>query len=270
MVNSVVIERNRLWKQDFEIPKKYGIRHTLSENGGPGGLFFTLRTISLILDIVHDMEEFCPQATFINFSNPESRIILALGRYAKVCCIGLCHGIFMAQNDVAEIMGLDPKDVDVSGAGLNHFQWLMDIRHTSTGEDLYPLLAQKEANSEGTLEVIENLAGAGNEYHLAANVPNIGQITNLPLGAMVETPVVLSGMGIQPAAVGALPDGITEILRRELAVVKLCVDTAVRGDRQLALQALLLDPVITDIDVARDILDDYLTPYKQYLPQYWK
>lgn len=101
-------------------------------------------------------------------------------------------------------------------------------------------------------------------------MPNIGQITNLPLGAMVETPVVLSGMGIQPATVGALPDGITEILRRELAAVKLCVDSAVRGDRQLALQALLLDPVITDIDVARDILDDYLTPYKQYLPQYWK
>ena len=79
VVNSIAIERNRLWKLDFEVPKKYGIRHTLGENGGPGGLFFTMRTIPLILDIVRDMEELCPEAYFINFSNPESRIILALG-----------------------------------------------------------------------------------------------------------------------------------------------------------------------------------------------
>jgi alpha-galactosidase/6-phospho-beta-glucosidase family protein len=63
---------------------------------------------------------------------------------------------------------------------------------------------------------------------------------------------------------------VAELLRRELAVVKLCVDAAVTGDRQLALQCLLLDPVITDLDVARQILDDYLTAYKEHLPQFWR
>jgi alpha-galactosidase len=138
--NSIAIERSRLWKLDFEVPKKYGIRHTLGENGGPGGLFFTLRTIPAIMDIIRDMEELCPQAYFINFSNPESRIIYAVGKYSRVRSIGLCHGVFMGQEDVARMMGLEAREVDVLAAGLNHFQWFLQIRRRSTGDDLYPLL----------------------------------------------------------------------------------------------------------------------------------
>ena len=89
------------------------------------------------------------------------------------------------------------------------------------------------------------------------------------MNAIVETPVVLSGMGVQPVAVGHLPAGIAELLRREITVGQLSVDAAVSGDRQLALQALLLDPVITDLEVARQILDDYLETYREYLPQFW-
>lgn len=67
-----------------------------------------------------------------------------------------------------------------------------------------------------------------------------------------------------------MPEGIAELLRRELTVVRLAVDAAVQGDRQLALQCLLLDPVITDLDVAQHILDDYLDCYRDYLPQFWR
>ena len=144
VVNATAVDRLRMWQFDFEIPRKYGIRHTLGENGGPGGLFFTLRTLPLVFDIVHDMEELCPEALFINFSNPESRIILALGKYSKIRAVGLCHGIFMAQEDVARIMGLPAAEVEVWGAGLNHFQWLLQIRERGSGKDLYPLLQQKE------------------------------------------------------------------------------------------------------------------------------
>ena len=136
VVNATAIDRNRLWKLDFEVPKKYGIRHTLGENGGPGGLFFTLRTLPLVFDFVRDIEELCPDALFLNFSNPESRIVLALGRYTKVRCIGLCHGIFMGRDAVADIMGLPRERVEVWGAGLNHFQCLLQIRDRITGEDL--------------------------------------------------------------------------------------------------------------------------------------
>jgi alpha-galactosidase len=119
------------------------------------------------------------------------------------------------------------------------------------------------------LEVIENLTGAGNHYHLAVNLPNRGYITNLPEGAIVEVPGLMCGAGVLGVGVGALPAGVAELCRRELAVVQLAVDAAVTGDRQLALQALLLDPVITDLDVARQILDDYLETYRSYLPQFW-
>jgi alpha-galactosidase len=150
VVNSIAIDRNRLWKLDFEIPRKYGIRHTLGENGGPGGVFFTLRTIPVIMDIVRDIERLCPAAIFINFSNPESRLILALGMYSNICAIGLCHGIFMGQNDVARIMGLPTPQVDVFGAGMNHFQWLLGIFDRFTGKDLYPLLWEKEKDFDPT------------------------------------------------------------------------------------------------------------------------
>ena len=69
---------------------------------------------------------------------------------------------------------------------------------------------------------------------------------------------------------GALPEPIAELLRRETTAAQLCVDAAVEGNRKKALQCLLLDPVITDIDTAKKILDDYLMSYKEYLPQFWK
>jgi alpha-galactosidase len=127
-----------------------------------------------------------------------------------------------------------------------------------------------QSDSEGALEMIENLTCAGTHYHLAANLPNVGQISNLPLNTMVETPVMVDGAGIHPVHVGELPPGIAELCRRELFVSQLCVDAAVEGSREKALQCLLLDPVVTDIEQAKLILDDYLTSYKAYLPQFWK
>jgi alpha-galactosidase/6-phospho-beta-glucosidase family protein len=118
--------------------------------------------------------------------------------------------------------------------------------------------------------MIENIAGAGNHYHLAANLPNTGQIANLPLGATVETSVQVTGAGIHAVHVGALPDPIAELCRRETMTAQLCVDAAVEGDRAKALQCLLLDPVITDIGTAKKILDDYLISYREFLPQFWK
>ncbi len=76
IVNSLAIERCDLWKHDFQVPLKYGIKHCLGENGGPGALFFGMRTIPLIMDICRDIEELCPDAWFLNFSNPESRIVI--------------------------------------------------------------------------------------------------------------------------------------------------------------------------------------------------
>jgi alpha-galactosidase/6-phospho-beta-glucosidase family protein len=77
-------------------------------------------------------------------------------------------------------------------------------------------------------------------------------------------------VGVTPVHVGALPEPIAELLRREITVGQLCVDAAIEGDREKALQSLLLDSMITDIGVAKQILNDYLTTYKEHLPQFWK
>ncbi|MEI6291235.1 MAG: hypothetical protein WCP19_12455 [Chloroflexota bacterium] len=133
-----------------------------------------------------------------------------------------------------------------------------------------PIDALQDTDSEGALEMIENIAGAGTHYHLAANLPNCGQIANLPMNSIVETPVVVDGSGIHPVHTGILPEPVAELCRRELYSAQLGIDAAVEGDRQKALQCLLLDPVITDIETARAVLDDYLVSYKEHLPQFWK
>ena len=88
VVSSLAIERCELWRHDFNVPKKHGIRHCLGENGGAGALYFTMRTLPLVLKICKDMEELCPDAWFLNFSNPESRLVLGVNKFTNIKCVG--------------------------------------------------------------------------------------------------------------------------------------------------------------------------------------
>jgi alpha-galactosidase len=115
---------------------------------------------------------------------------------------------------------------------------------------------------------VEGILYNDNYYHHQLNLPNHGQIPNLPDDAIVETPGVISGLGIRGLNLPPLPEPIAELCRRELALSSVTVDAVVKGDRQLALQALLLDPMINDIDRARAILDDFLITFAEYLPQF--
>jgi alpha-galactosidase len=128
----------------------------------------------------------------------------------------------------------------------------------------------KKIETEGISEIVEAVTFNANLYHHQINLPNTGQIPNLPLGAIVETPATISGFGIRPINMPALPEPIAELCRRELAYSSLMVDACYHGDRDLALQALLLDPMMNDIDTARAILSDFLTEFREYLPQFWK
>lgn len=152
VITSIAVNRLALWKQDFRIPQKYGIKHVLGENGGPGAVFHAMRNIPIILDICKDIERLCPDALLINFTNPESRICLAIRKYTKVKAIGLCHQIGEGIRIVGKIMDKNPEDIDVKAFGLNHFTWMKDIRDKNTGEDLYPLLREKEKNFDAEFE----------------------------------------------------------------------------------------------------------------------
>ncbi len=121
---------------------------------------------------------------------------------------------------------------------------------------------------EGLPDMIGGLHFNQAYFHPQCNLPNTGQVPNLPRDAIVETPGLMSASGIQPIAFPALPGGIAELCRRELARSEVVIEAAMTGDRRLALQALLLDPMVNDIDQARAILDDFLITFKEYLPQF--
>ena len=143
VVVSVAVDRERTWKLDFEIPLRYGVRHVLGENGGPGGLSHSLRNIPLLLDIAHDIEALAPSAWVINFTNPMSRLCLALARHSRVRFVGLCHQIHEGYRLVSEALGIHPEEIQLLAAGLNHFTWILAMTHRQTGEDLYPALREK-------------------------------------------------------------------------------------------------------------------------------
>jgi alpha-galactosidase len=150
VIISIAVNRNELWRLDFEIPLKHGVKQVLGENGGPGGIFHAMRNLPIILDICHDIERLCPDALVLNFTNPEGRICLAATRYTDLQFVGLCHGIGMAQHAIGQALGIPPNDIDPKAGGLNHFNWILELRRTSTGEDLYP--AFKKAIGEQGLD----------------------------------------------------------------------------------------------------------------------
>jgi alpha-galactosidase len=341
VVNAAAIDRNRLWKLDWEVPRKYGIRHTLGENGGPGGLFFTLRTLPLVFDFVREMQELCPQALFINFSNPESRIVMALGRYSKIRCIGLCHGIYGSRNHVADIMGMPAEQVDVWGAGLNHFQCLLHIRDRKTGEDLYPRLRAAESSYDPTFSPFtrrlfrafgywmtcgdghlgeylsygweageEGYDFAGDErwrvefaktvdgvlsgaapmpaywlepsgergaaviagvlhnqkrFFESSIVYNQSTIPNLPAELAVEVPVLVDTVGVHPISLGPLTDPIAKLMSMQARVQQLAVEAAVHASKELALQTLLIDPVMNSASAAVKLLDELWEVNRPYI-----
>lgn len=126
----------------------------------------------------------------------------------------------------------------------------------------------RHERSEGIPEVITGVHFNRNVYLDQLNLPNSGLIPNLPADAIVEVPGLATGAGIRGLSMPPLPAPIAELCRRELAYSELVVDACFHGDRDLALQALLLDPTVTDIEVARAVLDELLAEFAEYLPQF--
>ncbi len=141
---SVDTARWDTWRDDYRIPRRFGIRQVTGELGGPGGLFHSLRQIPLHLEIGRDIERICPDAMVMVESNPLNRICLALRRHTKVGqVVGLCHGVEIVQFYFSRLLGIDVDDMVATAAGTNHFTWILDLRLKETGEDLYPVVREK-------------------------------------------------------------------------------------------------------------------------------
>lgn len=104
-------------------------------------------------------------------------------------------------------------------------------------------------------------------YEAAVNIPNAGHIGNLPEDSIVEVPAIVSSDGIKGIGVGTLPEPVAELCRRQIAIAELSVKAGVDGDRKAAIQALALDPMVDDPDLAGALFDRYLEAHRSFLPQ---
>ena len=126
---------------DFEIPKKYGLRQTIADTIGIGGLFRALRTIPVMMEFAKEMEEVCPNALLLNYTNPMSSITGAMLRGTKIKTVGLCHSVQDCANHLLRDLDIKPSDLNWKIAGINHMAWLLEI--TDNKKDLYPLIKEK-------------------------------------------------------------------------------------------------------------------------------
>lgn len=128
---------------DFEVPKKYGLRQTIGDTLGIGGIFRGLRTIRVLKDFAADIQEVCPDAWLLNYTNPMAILSGYMQRYTGVKTVGLCHSVQVCTKSL--LKGLGMEDVRVGSeliAGINHMAWLLDVRDEN-GADLYPEIKRR-------------------------------------------------------------------------------------------------------------------------------
>jgi alpha-galactosidase len=139
VISIEVGNRFELWEQDWKLPLLFGFKQIYGENGGPGGLFHSLRIIPPILEICTDIDAICPEALVFNFSNPMTRICLAIKRkFPDMKVIGLCHEIASLPAHLPKILDTPLENLSFRAGGLNHFSVLLEITYKDTGVDAYP------------------------------------------------------------------------------------------------------------------------------------
>lgn len=126
---------------DFEIPKKYGLRQTIADTVGIGGIFRNLRTIPVMLDFAADMQEVCPDALFLNYTNPMAVLTNVMNTYGGIQTVGLCHSVQVCVRRLFEDLDLDTAGVKSKIAGINHMAWLLEV--SRDGVDLYPEIKRR-------------------------------------------------------------------------------------------------------------------------------
>lgn len=345
VVLSIAVDRMNRWRQDWEIPYKLGIKQVIGENGGPGGLFHTMRNIPPVMEIAYDMEHLCPNAWLLNYTNPVPRLCLAVTRYTDIKVVGLCHEVEHQLHRIATLMGVPTVLLDVVSTGLNHFSWYTELR-LKDGTDAYPMLdkALKEnkgfqpliqamydkfglyastddnhlgeylayaydvcpesvrgfnwidmmeengernwekinrivegkdkldiigkQSGEKGMEIIAGIVSNSNHMELQVNLSNQGQVTNLIMDAIVETPAIINKGGIRPIHVGELPEGLAALCNIQILIQSLAVEAGIHGDIGLAQQAMLADPVIHDTEAAEKAFNELMKAHKDLLPQF--
>ena len=185
---------------DFEVPKKYGLRQTIADTLGIGGIMRALRTIPVLKDFADDMEEVCPDALFLNYVNPMAMLTGYMLRYTPIKTVGLCHSVQGCTKDLLTQLGMEDK---LEGrkeliAGINHMAWLLEIKD-KYGNDLYPeikkripdYMAKPDADNKVRMEYIQNFGyyvtessehnAEYNMFYIKSKYPELIEKYNIPL-----------------------------------------------------------------------------------------
>ena len=158
---TILCDSTQVWQHDILIPKKYGIDINVGDTRGPSGIFRALRTIPTMLDICRDMEELCPNAILLNYTNPMSMLCHAMQRRSSIKVTGLCHSVQGTAHMLANWLGINSVEIDYVCAGINHMAWYLKLEHK--GQNLYPRLRRIVS----TRKKIYNEEQVRNEMYLA-------------------------------------------------------------------------------------------------------
>lgn len=146
VLNLIQVGMHEATLKDFEIPKKYGLKQTIADTLGVGGVFRALRTAPVMLEICREMEELCPDALLLNYTNPMAMLMLAIFRATSIKAVGLCHSVQNTADDLASYLNVPVEELEYKVAGINHMAWFLELKRD--GEDLYPKLFEAMEKEE--------------------------------------------------------------------------------------------------------------------------
>jgi len=379
VITAIEVDRYHYWSQDFHIPRQFGFRQIYGENGGPGGMFHFLRNVGPMIEIAEAIKKYAnPNAWMLNYTNPEAKLVEAVAKLTGINVVGLCHGVMGGMWQLCQILDIPWEELDAEAGGLNHFSWFTKVQKKSTGEDLYPLLKEKEkqmdwlahwdeyalprlmlrtyglwshpgANHIGeyiawsdellastkiqyfydpaeldpwkSLETTPQFVYAfggdptnrplfpeknkkekssadpayvrtfslngeepkgSNEPGVpiaeaiffdeqitteAVNVLNNGYIPNVLDKMAVEVPAIVNGKGIHPKTISALPVAVAAMISQQGAIHQLLIEAYQEKSRRKLLQAMLLDPTVSNYNNSVALINKMCDMQSEILPE---
>ncbi len=373
IISIEVGNRFELWDMDWKVPLEFGIHQVYGENGGPGGLFHSLRIIPPILDICSNIDNICPEATVFCYSNPMTAIVTTVTRkYPDMKFIGMCHEIASLERYLPSILETDFSNLKLRSAGLNHFSILLEASYKETGKDAYADIRTKApdffkeepgysdiwdytrktgnipetegsvqrfiseseehgkkrrewqdrtlfrellskfghlpitsdshlgeyigwasetadlqgimdfysfyryslSKSESKIElklkervvpVMEGIVRDSGYEESAVNIPNRGYLPDLPSWVAVEVPAIIRRSGIEGITFNNYPKGFGALLRNYTGVYDLTAEAVLTGKKEYVIQALLTNPVVSNIRRLEEMVDMMLGQQSKWL-----
>ncbi len=165
VVVTIGVGGRKAWEQDVFIPRKYGVYQPVGDTAMPGGVSRAMRMIPALVDIARDVQALCPKALFVNYSNPMTANCWAVREATGQPVVGLCHGVFHIERELAALVGAPHEEVTSMAVGLNHLTFFYDFRWK--GRDMWPLLREKVAaalHPQGDVDPARLFAAAGDTF----------------------------------------------------------------------------------------------------------